>query len=127
MHLKLQTSVLNDVCIMDMTTFNWMTIQSFGSIPSARWGHASVVDGTKMYIFGGICGTSTARNQIFCLDTEMNAVKEKIDEEMNTIKKKELIQKSSMEEFESLLSEFDNKLQIRISKHSHQYGPNHPL
>ena len=111
---------------MDLRTFNWMTIQSFGSVPSARWGHASVSDGNKMYIFGGICGTSAARNQIFCLDTELNTVKEKIEEELNTIKKKQLIKQNTMEEFESLLSEFDNKLQIRISKHSHQYGDKHP-
>ena len=43
-------------------------------------------------------------------------MKLKIDEEVETIKKKKLVHQASMDEFQSMLVEFDEKLQLRINR-----------
>ena len=68
-----------------------------------------------MYIFGGLCGLSHADSQIFCLHTDTIAVKEKIEDEVNTIKAKNLVHTSTIDLFENMLCEFDTKLQLRVA------------
>ncbi|OQS01903.1 tRNA wybutosine-synthesizing protein [Thraustotheca clavata] len=49
---------LNDLISIDMTSFNVENITVDGSPPSPRWGHTSILVGTKMIVIGGRNATS---------------------------------------------------------------------
>ena len=47
---------LNDTWSFDTSTRKWTELQCTGSIPSPRTGHAAVLVGDVMYVFGGHTG-----------------------------------------------------------------------
>ncbi|OQS01960.1 hypothetical protein THRCLA_05619 [Thraustotheca clavata] len=49
---------LNDLISIDLTSFNVENITVDGSPPSPRWGHTSILVGTKMIVIGGRNATS---------------------------------------------------------------------
>jgi N-acetylneuraminic acid mutarotase len=47
------TQIFNDTWSFDISTRKWTELQCTGSIPSPRTGHAAVLLGDVMYVFGG--------------------------------------------------------------------------
>ncbi|PRP87697.1 hypothetical protein PROFUN_02397 [Planoprotostelium fungivorum] len=48
---------LNDLQLLDTNAVRWESKAQKGEIPSPRYGHSTVVVGSKMYLFGGTDGT----------------------------------------------------------------------
>ena len=46
----------NDLLTLNIDTFTWSDITPKGLLPPERSGHAALLDGSKMYIFGGFGG-----------------------------------------------------------------------
>ena len=56
----------NDTWSFDISTRKWTELQCTGSIPSPRAGHAAVLVGGVMYVFGGFTG-KTYLNDLIAL------------------------------------------------------------
>uniref|UniRef100_A0A8C5QPX4 Rab9 effector protein with kelch motifs n=1 Tax=Leptobrachium leishanense TaxID=445787 RepID=A0A8C5QPX4_9ANUR len=55
--------------VYDSATTSWTQPETFGDSPSPRHGHIMVAVGTKLFIHGGMAG-STMLDDIFCIDTD---------------------------------------------------------
>jgi hypothetical protein len=62
------THKLNDTWSFNILTRKWTDLQCTGSIPSPRVGHAAVVVGDVMYVFGGIAIDKTYLGDLTALD-----------------------------------------------------------
>lgn len=49
----------NDLYELDLSTMEWRALQASGDPPSPRYGHAVVIVGNKMLLYGGTDGAST--------------------------------------------------------------------
>lgn len=46
--------LLNDIAVLDTTTFTWSVIKAEGTIPPARYSHTATMVGTNMLIAFGM-------------------------------------------------------------------------
>jgi Galactose oxidase, central domain len=53
---SVSTIYLNDTWSFNISTRKWTELQCTGSIPTPRAGHAAVLLGDVMYVFGGLGG-----------------------------------------------------------------------
>jgi Kelch motif len=53
-----QYTSFNDIFILNLLNFLWVTVKISGTIPAPRSGHCAASHGSKLYIFGGV-NTST--------------------------------------------------------------------
>ena len=58
---------LNDVCLLSLDSLTWVTIQTFGDIPSPRCFHAAEVLENSLIIMGGI-GTEVINSKLYILE-----------------------------------------------------------
>ena len=57
-------------CRPDNNTVSWVKVETKGAVPAARWHHsATVLDGTKILIFGGFHDDTTRFNDVWVFDT----------------------------------------------------------
>jgi N-acetylneuraminic acid mutarotase len=57
----------NDTWAFDISTRKWTELQCTGSIPSPRSGHAAVLVGGVMYVFGGGSTDDTCVDDLYAL------------------------------------------------------------
>ena len=58
----------NDTWSFNVLTLKWTKLQCTGSIPSSRFGHAAVVIGDVMYVFGGSAPDGTRLGDLAALN-----------------------------------------------------------
>lgn len=56
-----------DLHALDAATLTWYQGPSSGGAPSARHGHSATLHGTRLYVFGGVCGCKYF-GDLHCLD-----------------------------------------------------------
>ncbi|GMH84222.1 hypothetical protein TrST_g13493, partial [Triparma strigata] len=61
----------NDLCALNLKTFNWESIETTGEVPEARSGHKAVTVLDKMYVMGG-WNTVKQFDDMYIFDTVSN-------------------------------------------------------
>ncbi len=63
--------VYNDLFILDIMNFTWISVQLFGSINEKRAEHCSEIFGDKLYIFGGCNETNFLNAKILIIELDL--------------------------------------------------------
>ena len=58
----------NDTWSFNISARKWTKLQCTGSIPSPRFGHAAVLIGEIMYVFGGVAPSGTILGDLAALN-----------------------------------------------------------
>ena len=59
----------NDLCVLDLSSYQWTTVETTGEVPEARSGHRAVTVDSKMYVMGG-WNTVKQFDDMYIYDTE---------------------------------------------------------
>ena len=61
-------TIFNDTWLFNVSARKWTKLQCTGSIPSPRFGHAAVLIGDVMYVFGGSAPDGTRLGDLAALN-----------------------------------------------------------
>ena len=65
---KTKRLYLNDIFLLNLLTFNWTRVYTFGAMAKERGEHCSVFHSNKLIIFGGICATKYIGSDLFIVN-----------------------------------------------------------
>ncbi|OMJ76096.1 hypothetical protein SteCoe_24599 [Stentor coeruleus] len=71
----------NDVFILRIQDWTWITIKVLGNVPTPRSGHASVSYGTKIYVFGGVGTSAYCSSNLYVLELNQKTARHLIEDE----------------------------------------------
>ena len=63
--------VFNDLFILDIMNFNWISVDLYGSINEKRAEHCSEIIGDKLIIFGGCNETNFLNSKVFIVELDL--------------------------------------------------------
>jgi len=101
---------LNDLHVFNVETLMWLKVDTMGTPPAGRWGHCMVSIASKVLIFGGMTLSNFLSSDIYCLETNKEAVEELMRENKRNVKPERVVvkEKTVGKELKGFISHMPN-------------------